>query len=63
MSSLDSWLQPLRAYPRGLVLAAFVLAAAGILWVIAKVLKWSVYSVALVTFAGVTGVFALWLWA
>ena len=63
MSLLDSWLQPLRAYPRGFVLVAFVLTAGGLIWLIAKVLKWSVYSVALVTFAGVTGVFALWLWA
>ena len=44
-------------------LLANALYYSGILWVIAKVLKWSVYSVALVTFAGVTGVFALWLWA
>ncbi len=63
MSSFDSWLQPLRAYPRGFVLVAFVLMAGAIIWVIARAIKWSVYAVALLAFAAMTGTFALWLWA
>jgi hypothetical protein len=63
MSSLDSWLQPLRAYPRGFVLVCFVLTAGAAIWIIAKLLKWSVYTVSMLVFAGVTGAFALWLWA
>lgn len=62
MSLLDSWLHPLRAYPRGFVLACFALTAGAIIWTIAKALKWSIYSVAMLVFAGVTGAFALWLW-
>jgi len=62
MSLIDSWLQPLRAYPPVFVLVAFALAAGGIIWLITKVLKWSIYTVAMVSFAGVTGAFALWLW-
>jgi hypothetical protein len=63
MSLIDSWLQPLRAYPPGLVLASFALAAGAVVWVVAKILKWSVYLMALMAFAGATGAFALWLWA
>jgi hypothetical protein len=62
MSSLDYWLQPLRAYPRGFVLVSFVLMAAAVIWLIAKVIKWSIYAMALLAFVGVTGAFALWLW-
>lgn len=62
MSSLDSWLQPLRAYPRAFVLVCFALTAGAIIWVIAKVLKWSLHATALGVFALVTGAFALWLW-
>jgi hypothetical protein len=61
MSLIDSWLQPLRAYPRGFVLVCFALAAGAVIWVIAKALKWSVYTVALLVFVMVTGVFAYWL--
>ncbi|HEY9247496.1 MAG TPA: hypothetical protein VIO38_00105 [Rariglobus sp.] len=63
MSSLDSWLQPLRAYPRGFVLVCFGLTVGAIIWVVAKALKWSVYGAAVLAFMVATGVFALWLWA
>ena len=62
MPSLDSWLHPLRAYPSGFVLACFALSAGGLLWVIAKLLKWSVYSVAMSVFVALNTAFALWLW-
>ena len=63
MSSLDSWLQPLRAYPRGFVLVCGALTIGVVAWVIAKALKWSIYTVAMVLGAALTGSFALWLWA
>jgi hypothetical protein len=62
MSSFDSWLQPLRAYPSGLVLACVILTAGGVCWLIAKLLKWSVYLAAWLLFAGVAAAFGLWLW-
>ena len=62
MSLLDSWLQPLRAYPRELVLACVAISLAGWLWVLAKFAKWSIYALALVVFALMTGAVALWLW-
>lgn len=62
MLSPDSWLEPLRGYPRELVLACAVLALAGMLWVAAKVIKWSIYALALAAFAITTVLLALWLW-
>ncbi|MBW8781015.1 MAG: hypothetical protein JF599_03880 [Verrucomicrobia bacterium] len=62
MSPLDSWLQPLKAYPRGLVLVCFAISAAAVLWGLAKVAKWSAYLLALAVFAGLTAALALWLW-
>ena len=62
MSSPDSLLEPLRAYPRELVLACAALALAGVLWVAAKLIKWSIYALALAAFAITTVLLALWLW-
>jgi len=62
MSLLESWLHPLRAYPREFVLACVAISLAGVLWVVSKVAKWSVYALALVVFALTTGMMALWLW-
>lgn len=62
MSSLDSWLHPLRAYPSGFVLVCFALSAGGLLWGLAKLLKWSVYAMAMSVFVALNTVFALWLW-
>jgi hypothetical protein len=62
MSLIESWLHPLRAYPRGFVLACFALTLGVFVWVVAKMLKWSVYTVAALVFVSVTGAFALWLW-
>lgn len=63
MPSIDSWLHPLRAYPRGFVLACFALTAGMVIWAVAKTLKWSLYAAALLMFLAVTGAFAFWLWA
>ena len=63
MSSLDSWLQPLRDYPRWFVMLCFVLMTGSMLWTLAKALKWGVYATGLVVFSVLTGGFALWLWA
>ncbi len=62
MTSPDSWLEPLRAYPRGLVLLCAVLALAGALWVIAKVAKWVLYGVLAAFFVAVTVEIARRLW-
>ena len=62
MSLLETWLHPLRAYPRGFVLACFALTLGVFIWAIAKTLKWSIYLLATVVFVSVTGGFALWLW-
>lgn len=62
MTLIDSWLQPLRAYPPALVLTVFVLVAGVATWVVAKLVKWSVYVLALLMFAAATTAFALWLW-
>lgn len=63
MSLLETWLQPLRDYPRWFVLLSFMLVAGAVIWAVAKVLKWSIYAAGLVVFATVTGSLALWLWA
>jgi len=62
MSSFDSWLQPLRAYPPGFVLACVAFSVGPIIWLITKVLKWSIYGAGMLLFLGVTGLCALWLW-
>ncbi len=62
MSSSYPWLEPLRAYPRELVLACAALALAGVLWVVAKIIKWSIYALALAAFVITTVLLALWLW-
>jgi heme/copper-type cytochrome/quinol oxidase subunit 4 len=59
---LEIWLQPLRAYPRGFVLACFILTVGALVWIIAKICKWSVYLAAFIMLAVATGAFALWLW-
>jgi hypothetical protein len=63
MSLIETWLQPLRDYPRWFVLLSFMFVAGVVIWVIAKLLKWSIYAAGLVVFATITGAFALWLWA
>jgi hypothetical protein len=62
MPLLDSWLEPLRAYPRGLVLACAVLTLAAALWVVAKVAKWMLYGVLVAIFVAVTVEIARRLW-
>jgi hypothetical protein len=63
MSLIETWLQPLRDYPRWFVLLSFMFVAGVVIWVIAKLLKWSIYAAGLVVFATITCAFALWLWA
>ena len=62
MSPPDSWLQPLKAYPRDLVLVCFAVSSAVVLWGLAKIAKWAAYLLALVVFAGLMAAMALWLW-
>jgi hypothetical protein len=62
MSPLDSWLQPLKAYPRELVLVCFAITAAVVLWALTKIAKWAAYLLALAIFVGLTAALALWLW-
>jgi hypothetical protein len=62
MSLVESWLQPLREYPRWFVMLCFVLTAGAVVWAVTKLLKWSIYVVGVVVFAAVTGAFAVWLW-
>jgi hypothetical protein len=58
----DPALEPLRAYPRTLVLACVVLSLAGVTWAVAKIAKWSIYLVGMVVFILGVGVMAVWLW-
>ena len=58
----DSLLQPLRAYPRELVLPCVALVLAGALWALAKVIKWFVYLLVLAIFVLALGGAAFWLW-
>ena len=62
MPLLDSWLEPLRAYPRGLVLVCVVLVLAAACWVVAKVAKWVFYAALAVFFVLTTIAIARWLW-
>lgn len=59
---LESWLHPLRAYPREFVLVCIIVGLAGVLWLAAWIAKWSVYLVALVVFILLAGAAAAWLW-
>ena len=62
MSLLEAWFHPLRAYPREFVLACVAISLAGVLWVMATVAKWSIYTLALAIFVLTTAMMALWLW-
>lgn len=59
--SLPTFLQSLGEYPRWFVIACLTVIVAALLWVMAKVLKWTIYLlVALVVLGG--GVAAVWYW-
>ena len=58
----DPALEPLRAYPRALVLVCVVFSLAGLSWLVAKIAKWSIYLVAMVVFLLGVGVMSVWLW-
>lgn len=60
MIALDAVLQNLELYPRWLVALGTIAAAAVGVWVLAKVLKWTVYLAAIVTFGCVVVVVIAW---
>lgn len=62
MSTWDSLLQHLALYPRWLVAMLAIVAGAVLLWLVAKLLKWTVYLAALAVFGClVVGAVAWWL--
>lgn len=62
MEALDPIMQNLAAYPRWLVALCGVIVGLGLIWVLVKVLKWTLYLAAIVA-AGcvVTGLVLWWL--
>lgn len=62
MTEVDVLLQNLALYPRWLVAVVAIAGAALLVWVLAKVLKWTIYLAAIVAFVCVVaGVIAWWL--
>jgi len=62
MTEVDVLLQNLALYPRWLVALVAIAGAALLVWVLAKVLKWTIYLAAIVAFVCVVaGVIAWWL--
>lgn len=62
MTEVDVLIQNLSLYPRWLVALVTIVAAALVVWVLAKVLKWTIYLAAIVAFGCVVaGVIAWWL--
>lgn len=60
MDALPPYLESLRAYPPWFVVACAAVAAAGGLWLLGKLLKWTVYAlIAAVLLGGLLGV--IWL--
>ncbi len=61
IAGLAAWLEPLRHYPRWLVLACVAIVAGGVLTLLAKPLKWGLYAgLALILGVFMAG-FAWWL--
>jgi len=60
-SLAPEWLEPLRAYPRWLVLLCMAVATAGLLTLLAKPLKWSLYLILITVGAVILLGFAVWL--
>jgi uncharacterized membrane protein YjjP (DUF1212 family) len=56
-----SWLEPLRVYPRWLVLLCVAVVAGGLLALIAKPLKWGLYAGLATLLGGFLAAFAWWL--
>ncbi len=54
------WLEPLRAYPRWLVLLCVAVVAGGLLALVARPLKWGLYAALACVLAVFMGGFALW---
>lgn len=61
MESLPPFLQSLGEYPRWFVIACLTVVAAAGLWLLAKVLKWTLYLLVAVVLIG-GGVAAVWYW-
>ena len=55
------WLEPLRAYPRWLVLVCVAIVAGGVLALVAKPLKWGLYAALAGLLAVFLAGFAVWL--
>ena len=43
MEQLQRLLEPLNAYPRWFVITCLVLVALGVVWLLAKAIKWALY--------------------
>jgi len=56
-----AWLEPLRVYPRWLVLACAAIVAGGVLALLAKPLKWGLYTLLAGFLAMAMTGFAWWL--
>ena len=62
MALLESALDNLAAYPRWFVAVCAIIVSAGVLWLLAKILKWTVYLAACLTLGVVVvGVLLWWL--
>ena len=62
MTALDALLQDLALYPRWLVALCTIVLAAAVVWLLAKLLKWTLYLAAAVTFGCIViAVVAWWL--
>ncbi len=62
MEWLSRLFAPLAAYPRWFVFACLVLVAAGAVWLLAKLVKWTVYIAILLVLLGLAVVVVSWLW-
>lgn len=61
MTFLDTAIHSLAAYPRWFVFICVVLSSGALLWLVAKLLKWTLYVALAVAFAALLGVALLWL--
>jgi len=61
MDWVSHLLAPFAAYPRWLVLTCVVLVAAGLGWLLIKVLKWTLYLTLLLVLVGLVVIVVMWL--
>lgn len=60
MIAIEAALQTLEVYPRWLVTLGTILVAAAAVWVLVKLLKWTLYLAAIVTFGGIVLAMLVW---